>query len=82
MAERPGPVTVGELVSALKSYPSDALVFTYEAGTGMGAIAVLAGDAFNEVWAGVTSEGNWHGDEGDLMHEFFANNRPKGVTDV
>ncbi|WP_030149506.1 hypothetical protein [Mycetocola saprophilus] len=40
MSDKTQPVTVGELVDALASYPRDALVFTGEAGTGCGTVIV------------------------------------------
>ncbi len=40
MSDETRPVTVGELVDALSSYPRDALVFTGEAGTGCGTVIV------------------------------------------
>lgn len=81
MADRPKPVTVSELRRALATYPDDALVHTGEAGTGMGTIDVQDGTKWHSVWDGVTSAGNWYGDEGEAMYGFFANHRPKGATD-
>lgn len=58
--EQAKPVTVGELVDALATYPRDALVLTGEAGTGMGTISVRLGGKTLLVWDGTTSAGNWH----------------------
>lgn len=80
MAERPEPVTAGELREALATFPDDAPVYTYEAGTGMGSIAVEVDGTWFEVWDGVSSDGNWHGDDGEAMYEFFEEHRPRGMN--
>lgn len=60
MTKQVQPVTVGELADALSTYPRNALVFTGEAGTGMGTIEVCLDGKTLLVWDGTTSAGNWH----------------------
>lgn len=74
MSDTPAPVTVGELLAALATYPRDALVFAF-AGVGSdGAIEAEADGVSYVVWDGVTTatRHDWGPDA-----EFFENGRPK-----
>jgi hypothetical protein len=77
VTDRPAPVTVGELVDALATYPRDALAFTGEAGTGTGTIDVEIDGRIVTVWAGVSSAGNWHDGDSPEMLRLYADERPR-----
>jgi len=57
---RPHPVSVRELRQALETYPDDALVYTYENGTGGGGFGVDVDGKNLTVWNGITYHDNWH----------------------
>lgn len=69
----PPPVTVGELLDALATYPRDALALTSENGYGGGALYARVGGKLADIWSGVTSEGNWY----DPENVPFDDERPK-----